>query len=46
MANWTIINTVTKSYELKATPYEIKDLLEEVKTFEGENGYSYNILLR
>ena len=46
LAYWTVINTANKSYETKATPYEIKDLLEEVRTFEGENGYSYNILLR
>ena len=47
LAYWVVINTINKSYEIKATPYDTTKLLEEIKGFEikGE-GYSSKILLR
>lgn len=46
LAYWTVINTANKSYEIKATPYDTSDLLEEIKEFESKIGYSSKILQR
>lgn len=46
LAYWVVINTSNKSFEIKATPYDVAELLEEIKTFEPKIGYSSNILER
>lgn len=46
MAFWAVINTANKCYEIKATPYETSELLEETKIFESKISYSYSILKR
>ena len=46
IANWVIINTANKCFEIKSTPYDTKFLLEEISLLESENCYSYKILLR
>lgn len=46
LAYWVVINTSNKSFEIKATPYDVAVLLEEIKTFEPKIGYSSNILER
>jgi putative phosphoesterase len=46
LAYWTVVNTVNKSFEIKATAYDTLELLKEVKLFESKMGYSYKILQR
>lgn len=46
LAYWAVINTANKSYEIKATPYDTLELLEEIKLYESNFGYSSKILLR
>lgn len=46
MANWVVINTENKCFEMKSTPYATSELLEEINQYEQEIGYSSKILLR
>lgn len=46
MAHWAVINTTNKSYEIKTTPYDTSELLEEIKLFESKVVYSSKILQR
>lgn len=46
LAYWSVINTANKSFEIKATPYDVSDLLKEVQLFESKIGYSSKILQR
>lgn len=46
LAYWAVINTANKSFEIKATPYDTKELIQEVKQFDPANEYAYNVLIR
>lgn len=46
LAYWTIINTSNKTFETKATPYDISELLNEVKSFDPDFEYASKILQR
>lgn len=46
LAYWAVVNTANKSYEIKATPYNTKELLEEVKQLDPDAEYSIKILTR
>lgn len=43
---WSIIDTANKDFEIKATNYDVTQLLKEVWLFESKIGYSSKILLR
>jgi putative phosphoesterase len=46
VANWAIINTANKSFELKSTNYDVNILLEEVKQVDLPVNYLQEILKR
>lgn len=46
VACWTIVDTSDKSFELIKTEYDVKALIEEVKTIDPEANYSLTILTR
>jgi predicted phosphodiesterase len=46
LAFWVVINTENKSFEIKATPYDVSQLLKEIEMFELKIGYSSKILQR
>ncbi|TVR77520.1 MAG: metallophosphoesterase [Chitinophagaceae bacterium] len=46
VANWAIINTSDKSYEIIHTPYNTAHLIKDVKLIDPENEYSYKVLER
>lgn len=46
IANWVLINSINKTFELKATPYAISALLKEVEQIDPEIHYLKEILLR
>lgn len=46
LASWAIINTDNRSIQIKATPYDVKHLIEEIETLEPDNSYLKNILTR
>lgn len=46
VANWAVINTLNKSFELKSTSYDTSLLLEEVKQVDPEVSYLQEILKR
>ncbi|GGH14778.1 metallophosphoesterase family protein [Mucilaginibacter phyllosphaerae] len=45
-AYWSVIDTDDKSLEMQVTAYDTTALLNDVKTFDPESGYSYKILTR
>ncbi len=46
VANWAVINTSNKSFELKSTHYDIRPLLAEIKSIDPEVSYLREILKR
>ena len=46
VANWLVINTDNKCFELMATPYDVKPLLAEINAIDPELYYLKNILKR
>jgi putative phosphoesterase len=46
IAYWAIVNTHDKSYSINTTPYDVTNLLQEVRKTDPDVDYSYNILLR
>ena len=46
VANWAVINTLNKSFELKSTTYHTSPLLHEVKQVDPEVNYLQEILKR
>lgn len=46
IANWVMIDTSDKSYEIMSTPYDTSSLIKEVKKIDPKNEYSYKILER
>ena len=46
VANWAIINTENKSFEMKATPYNTSALEKEVDLIDPDNLYMKDILKR
>lgn len=46
VANWAIINTINKCFELISTPYNVNLIIDEVKTYDAELPYLHNILRR
>lgn len=45
-AYWTIVDTATKSFEIKATSYDTSNLLKEVEAMDPDFEYSSKILVR
>jgi predicted phosphodiesterase len=46
VASWALINTENKCFQFISTPYDISKLIEDVREFEDNEGYSEKILLR
>ena len=46
VASWAIVNSKNGSYEMKATPYDTSELLQEINYLDPENDYSSQILMR
>ncbi len=46
IANWALINTQNKVFELKATKYDTTELEKEILTNDPKNSYLLNILKR
>jgi putative phosphoesterase len=46
LASWLMINTLSKTFEIKATPYATIELEKEVKLVDPENKYLLEILTR
>tara|TARA_B100001250_G_scaffold149451_1_gene128029 strand:+ start:26239 stop:26943 length:705 start_codon:yes stop_codon:yes gene_type:complete len=46
IANWVLIDTNSKSYEINDTLYEIDELLLEINKFDPNNKYLKEVLLR
>lgn len=46
LANWAVINTANKSFEMRATPYDTAELLNEIKLIDPEAEYLSKILVR
>ncbi len=46
IANWALIDTANKSLQMKATPYETKELLAEVNQIDPDINYLKDILTR
>ncbi len=46
IANWIVINTRNNCFELKATPYDVKPLIEEIERIDPEVNYLKKILIR
>jgi putative phosphoesterase len=46
IANWLIINTINKSFELMCTAYNINELIDDVKMIDPDMPYLQSILKR
>lgn len=46
LAYWALVNTNNKSFEIKATPYNVTELQCEVMRIDPLNEYSYKVLTR
>lgn len=46
LAYWALVNTDNKSFEIKATPYNVTELQNEVMRIDPLNEYSYKVLTR
>lgn len=46
LANWAVINIANKSFEIRATPYNTAELLNEIKLIDPEAEYLAKILVR
>jgi putative phosphoesterase len=46
IANWVMIDTSDKSYEIMYTPYDTSHLIRDVKMIDPGNEYSYKVLER
>lgn len=46
LAQWTIVNTITRTFEMRSTPYDVSELLEEIREIDPENNYLQEVLIR
>lgn len=46
MANWAMVDTKDKSFEMKATPYDTSELLTEIQKTDPGFDYSFKVLTR
>ncbi|WP_462250693.1 metallophosphoesterase family protein [Ekhidna sp.] len=46
IANWLILDTVSQTFELKETSYDVNPLIEDVKKIDPEVDYLINVLKR
>ena len=46
IANWTLINTDDKSYQIMKTIYDVSDLLLEIELKDPNNKYLFDVLVR
>lgn len=46
IANWVMIDTSDKSFEIMHTAYDTANLINDVKRFDPQNEYSYKVLER
>lgn len=46
LAQWTLINSKTKAFEMRSTPYEVSQLIAEVEVQDPKISYLKNVLIR
>jgi putative phosphoesterase len=46
VANWVLIDTENKSFQLKATAYNISELIKEIEQYDPDNRYLLDVLHR
>jgi putative phosphoesterase len=46
IASWCSINSSSKTFQLKSTPYDTSQLIDEVKQTDPANNYLHEVLLR
>jgi len=46
LAQWTIINTITRTFEMRSTPYDVSALLAEIDQIDSKNNYLKEVLIR
>ncbi len=46
IANWLLINTENKCYQVMATPYDVSSLVDDVRLIDPDFEYGYSVLIR